>query len=286
MEKETTPQLPITKNISVIVPTYDSAQFLGACLKSIRAQCPEPYELIVVDDVRTRDATRQIANTFESTLIVSNANMPASRNEGAAAAHGDILIHVDSDMTLQDGLLRAVCKAFEDCRLDGMVLYEQVLPTSLWSRARAIDKDIAYASRSAVATRVVRADVFRRIGGYNEGLLAGEDSDFHKRLLESGAAIKYLKSPCLTHDESQTTLLTAFRKKYVYGKTAYTYEACHGPLVSGRQGRRRLLLGFRPAWNVDSSLAISYVLLKVSDLAGYQCGRLYSAFRRMHTRHT
>lgn len=53
----------MTKTISVIVPTYNQAQYLGACLDSIWFQDYSKLEIIVVNDCST-DNTRQIIEDF------------------------------------------------------------------------------------------------------------------------------------------------------------------------------------------------------------------------------
>lgn len=83
--------------ISVIVPTYNSAQYLGEALTSIAAQTLPADEIIVVDDGST-DETQQVVRPFDVTYIYqANAGAAAARNRGVAAAQGTILAFLDAD---------------------------------------------------------------------------------------------------------------------------------------------------------------------------------------------
>ena len=85
-------------SITVIVPAYNAAATLGACLESLRGQTLPAAELIVVDDC-SQDRTADIARQHGATVITlaKNAGPGVARNAGAAAATGEILAFTDSD---------------------------------------------------------------------------------------------------------------------------------------------------------------------------------------------
>lgn len=85
-------------SISVIIPAYNAAATLGACLESLRRQTLPAAEIIVVDDA-SRDRTADIARQHGAKVIVlpRNQGPGVARNVGAAAATGDVLAFTDSD---------------------------------------------------------------------------------------------------------------------------------------------------------------------------------------------
>lgn len=92
----------MSKLISVIIPVYNTAEYLDKCLESISNQTYENLELIVVDDGSTDDSPRicdEWAGKDKRFNIIhqKNAGQSAARNKGIDVAKGDYLAFVDSD---------------------------------------------------------------------------------------------------------------------------------------------------------------------------------------------
>ncbi len=85
-------------SITVIVPAYNAAATLGACLESLRRQTVPAVEIIVVDDA-SRDRTVAVAQAHGARIIAlpRNQGPGIARNAGAAAATGEVLAFTDSD---------------------------------------------------------------------------------------------------------------------------------------------------------------------------------------------
>lgn len=89
--------------ITVVVPSYNHAQFLEATLRSIFRQTLAPSRLIVIDDGST-DGSPRVAErtlndaTFPAELIArSNRGLSATLNEGLAASAGEYFAYLGSD---------------------------------------------------------------------------------------------------------------------------------------------------------------------------------------------
>lgn len=88
--------------ISVVVPAYDVAAYLPACLDSLLAQTHTNLEVVVVDD-GSPDASGAIAEEYAArdprvrVVHTENGGLGAARNEGLRHASGDYLAFVDSD---------------------------------------------------------------------------------------------------------------------------------------------------------------------------------------------
>jgi glycosyltransferase involved in cell wall biosynthesis len=85
--------------VSVIVPTYNYAHFIGDCLDSIFSQTYKDFEVIVVDDGSTDD-TAQVLKKYRGEIHYihqENRGLPAARNTGIRAAQGEYLAFLDSD---------------------------------------------------------------------------------------------------------------------------------------------------------------------------------------------
>ncbi len=91
------PPLRVAPKASVIVPAYNSAHTIGACLESLKALHYPDYETIVIDDGST-DSTAQIVEASQTRLIRGDhRGLAAARNAGIEAASGEIVAFIDSD---------------------------------------------------------------------------------------------------------------------------------------------------------------------------------------------
>ena len=85
--------------VSVIIPTYNRAEFLKKAIDSVLAQTYPHYELLVVDD-GSEDNTAELVSSYGHKLRYikqQNRGAAAARNAGIEAARYDLLAFLDSD---------------------------------------------------------------------------------------------------------------------------------------------------------------------------------------------
>lgn len=87
--------------VTVVMPTYNHAQFIGDAVKSVLDQTYENLELIIVDNY-SKDNTEDIIASFEDTRIEyrkfrNNGIIAASRNLGINKSRGKYIAFLDSD---------------------------------------------------------------------------------------------------------------------------------------------------------------------------------------------
>ena len=107
-----------TPLVSVIVPVYNVASYIDACLASIKQQTYQNIEIIVVEDCSTDDSKQVLAShlTDERIKVIQhyeNSGLSAARNTGIKSAIGEYMMFVDSDDII-DTRLVAACV---DCAL-------------------------------------------------------------------------------------------------------------------------------------------------------------------------
>ncbi|WP_193210593.1 glycosyltransferase family 2 protein [Luteolibacter marinus] len=94
--------------ISVIIPSYNRRDCVLALLSDVFAQQDVDIEVIVVDDCSPDDSAEAIRDRFPQVILLENAKNggPAvSRNRGIRHAKGEIIVGLDSDVTLPDKYL-------------------------------------------------------------------------------------------------------------------------------------------------------------------------------------
>ena len=91
-----------TPTISVIIPVYNAASFVGRCIKSVLSQTYCDWQMILVDD-GSKDNSLEICQKYaasDSRLQIihqENAGAGAARNAGLAKAVGKYIVFIDSD---------------------------------------------------------------------------------------------------------------------------------------------------------------------------------------------
>lgn len=98
--------------ISIIIPVYNTSQFLPRCIESCLAQNipADQYEIIAIDDGSTDDSLavlRSYENTRENIKVYAQKNQKqgAARNNGLKKANGEYIWFVDSDDWVEPNVL-------------------------------------------------------------------------------------------------------------------------------------------------------------------------------------
>lgn len=93
--------------LSVIIPVYNVAEYLGRCLDSLLRQRSELVEFVIVDDGST-DGSGELCDEYAirdnrfRVIHKANAGVSAARNTGLEAARGEYIAFVDGDDYLAD----------------------------------------------------------------------------------------------------------------------------------------------------------------------------------------
>ncbi len=87
--------------ISIIIPAYNEARTLGACLDAIASQTAKPYEVIVVDN-NSIDGTVTVARRYAFVRVIHEPKQGVAfaRNAGFNATRGNIIARIDADARL------------------------------------------------------------------------------------------------------------------------------------------------------------------------------------------
>jgi glycosyltransferase involved in cell wall biosynthesis len=100
--------------VSVVIPCYGQAHYLGEAIESVLAQTYPHLEIVVIDDESTDNAS-QIAARYPGVRCVRepNSGMAGARNVGIRCSNGDFLVFLDSDDRLLPEAIEAGLAALE-----------------------------------------------------------------------------------------------------------------------------------------------------------------------------
>lgn len=171
--------------LSIVIPTKNEENYLPALLASIRQQNFSDYEIIVADN-GSADRTRAIAESYG--CKITGGGLPgAGRNRGAAVAQGDMLLFLDADTELPDvDFLRDALREFREKDL------AMAVPAAI-TEGNFLDKLFFRWWNYFVAVSqfgkplaggwciFVKRELHEKLGGFDEKIILGEDSDYARR---------------------------------------------------------------------------------------------------------
>jgi glycosyltransferase involved in cell wall biosynthesis len=188
--------------ISIIIPTKNEEKVIGDTLQLFRDRMTLPHEVIVTDGAST-DRTVEIAKTLADKVVEYKSQerqtIAEGRNAGAAAATGEFLVFMDADCSIlnPDEFFRIAIEDFNDPKLVALTGWLRVLPEyETWAdylvfniqniQSLFVNKILHFGVSPGGEFQMIRASIFRQIGGYNGHLVAGEDVELFYRLSKIG----------------------------------------------------------------------------------------------------
>jgi len=204
--------------VSIIIPTYNSQRTLRQCLQSIKEQTYKKIETLIVDRY-SGDKTGKIAEELGAKVFLLDGERSEAKNYAAKKAQGDLLLFIDSDMMLNPKVVEACVESCLHQGVDAVIIPEEYVGHGLLSELRKKEKiSLSINDELMEIPRFFRKSVFLELGGYDEGLVCGEDFEFFQRFRKGNYKIDKTNYEVI-HFEGKLTLSKIFSKAYYYGKT-------------------------------------------------------------------
>jgi glycosyltransferase involved in cell wall biosynthesis len=181
----------VNELISVLMPAYNAAPYVGEAIESVLSQDYEPLELIVADD-GSDDGTAEIVKSFPGVryFFQPNAGNGAARNRAVEEARGELFAFADADDRFTPGKLTLQKQALDaDPTLDmvfGMV--REFVSPELDEAARRSIRPPAPEPMPWLSTNLmlIRRASFERVGPFSHALRVGVTVDWYARASEAG----------------------------------------------------------------------------------------------------
>jgi glycosyltransferase involved in cell wall biosynthesis len=191
--------------VSVIIPCYNHAKYIGEAIRSVESQDYGNHEIIVVDDGST-DNTKDILKTFENRTIYlrqENKGPSAARNLGIASARGEFIAFLDADDLWSPGKLRKQMKAIQEDQSVGLVACGEFeidqsgkILGGPWvygnypSREKLLEAlSIGQVVPGGTSGVLIRKECFLEVGEFDVSLKIGEDWDMWLRIIRKYNAV-------------------------------------------------------------------------------------------------
>ena len=211
---------------SVVVPVYNGADTLAACLAGLDCQTVPRgrYEVIIVDDGSTDDSAAIAARSGARVIRRAHRGAGAARNAGIAAARGDLVLFTDADCVPAPDWIEQLVAKFADPATAGARGVYRTHQRGLIPRFVQLeyldryDRTLRQPSIDFVDTYAAayRRDVLVAAGGFDEALMEAEDMDLSYRLASRGYRMVFAPRAIVYH-RHPGTLLGYLRRKALYG---------------------------------------------------------------------
>ena len=197
--------------VTIVMPTYNHANFLGKALQSLIDQTYKEWEVVIIDNHST-DSTDEVIKKFNDPRIrnykITNHGILAkSRNLGIKVSRGNWIAFLDSDDWWTVDKLEVCFKEMND-NVDLIyhnlqVIYQSKLTSKKIYKGRKLNNPvlndllisgIKYGNAIAQSSVIVRKSLLLKIGGIDENinLVGSEDYNTWLRIAEITDQFKYL----------------------------------------------------------------------------------------------
>jgi cellulose synthase/poly-beta-1,6-N-acetylglucosamine synthase-like glycosyltransferase/peptidoglycan/xylan/chitin deacetylase (PgdA/CDA1 family) len=245
--------------VSVIVPAYNEAAGIEACVRSIVAADYPVFEVIVVDDGST-DGTGRIVEDLQLPHVLvlrqPNRGKPAALNTGIAAARHEVVVMVDGDTVFEADTLRAIAAPFADAAVGAVSGNAKVgNRRGLIGKWQHVEYVIGFNldrrmfdTLQCMPTVPGAIGAFRRtaladVGGVSDDTLA-EDTDLTMAIIRAGWRVLYVPDArAWTEAPGSFSALWRQRYRWCYGTMQAMWKhrrAVFARGAAGKLGRRGL----------------------------------------------
>lgn len=232
-----TEQISSQPLISIIIPVFNKIELTQQCLENLfRNTDYSNYEVIIIDNAssdNTAQYLKEITAKNNKIKIITNPvnyGFAKANNQGAELAQGEYIVLLNNDTIPLKGWLTALYTSIQEDSNTGIVGAKMLYPDDSIQHCGVVlrrDRNFfkhpyKFVERThplvnfkrkwdavTAACFITRRDLFRQLGGLDEGYLNGcEDIDYCCAVTAKGLNIYYEPKAELYHFESQTPRLT------------------------------------------------------------------------------
>jgi glycosyltransferase involved in cell wall biosynthesis len=247
--------------VSVVVPVFNRGQYIREAIDSVLAQTARDLEIIAVDDGST-DGSRAVLDSFGEAIRViehpnrANRGQSASINLGLRAARGEFIAILDSDdVWLPEKL--AIQLGYLDAHPETGLVYGNGWAIDETGRRRypiygPEHREDSDANRVLLdcyfflpTNSLVRAEIMRKAGFFDESLRAAQDHDMAIRIAEITRLAYVNESIFYYRRHSDSISVKSADRRWRNGFLILNKAAARHPYPASVIRKRRAVLHFR-----------------------------------------
>lgn len=188
--------MSLKPKISVIIPSYNEATYIGRLLKALSLQNFKDFE-VIVSDAQSKDGIEKVIDSYKDRLAIKLVqSLPkgpaAGRNDGAKLARGEWLLFFDADVDIDDpDFMKKLTSGAEEKSWATSSGQLKVRGNSLLGKmghSQGYLNLMAHTKHPIMQGYCIltKKDVFEANKGFNEKIHYGEDNDYATRTAKYG----------------------------------------------------------------------------------------------------
>jgi hypothetical protein len=264
--------------VSIVINTYNRAQQLQDCLRSLWNLEYDEFEVIVVNGPST-DATKEICEQYGESLIYvdcADRNLSISRNIGIANSSGDIVAFIDDDAVVHSQWLRKIVDKYVSPDIFGVGGFTIDHTGKQFQATTTICDRLgdAYAVPSGVSSSIYgfkgsgfypsllgtnssfRLSALREIGGFDETFAYFlDETDVCLRLIDHGGQIVYASDAFIYHRYAPSHLRNPNKvpiSLFIQTRSKAYFMCRHGRAAIGNQKVEAAIVNYQAGLRRDN----------------------------------
>jgi glycosyltransferase involved in cell wall biosynthesis len=188
--------------LSIVIPTLNEEKYLPRLLDSLKRNLKKIDAEVIIADGRSKDKTIALAKKsgIKNMRIFRSGKGPAyQRNYGANRAKAPLILFLDADVTLPKNFLKCALKEIKKRKIDIAACYCEPetkkvfellafgladLWIHLFERCKPFAQDCFF----------IKAELHKKIKGFDEAISFGEDSEYVERASLAGGKFRLLRN--------------------------------------------------------------------------------------------
>jgi GT2 family glycosyltransferase len=211
--------------VSIIIITYNRGHLLQDVIRNILQGSFGDFEIIVIDDGSTDGTNNLLGNLINDKkfryFYQEHSGVSMARNHGIKLSRGRYIAFIDSDIICtKDWLSKLVDVASENKTIGILAAarynkeyypYRELIETR-----KHPGETIAEVSKIGIGASLVKKEVFRKIGGFDENIIFGsEDTELCWRAILAGYKVVYVYDSIVYHFHDRSEHSRLSREKFI-----------------------------------------------------------------------
>lgn len=241
--------------VSILIPVYNSQQWLAETVESALAQTWQNKEIIIVND-GSKDNSLAIAKSFESPIIkiISQENRGASaaRNQALQAAQGNFIQYLDADDLLLPDKIKLQIQLLENSNSDYVAAGEWsrfytkqsealFIPQPLWADMSPIEWLICAWEGNWMmhpAAWLVPRHIVEQAGSWNVSLSLNDDGEYFFRVVLASKGVKFCQGARSFYRSGIRNSLSGSKSRTAWESAFHSLQLCTNYLLTRENSPR------------------------------------------------